>query len=167
MPSRKPDVIFVPTPVETVDEMLRQAALAPGDVLYDLGCGDGRIPIAAAKQYGVRAVGIDIDPELIERATADARRAGVADRVSFRRDDLFRTEIREADVVTLYLSNSLNVRLLPKLLRELRPGARIISHDFRMGAWKPERSIRVPWLNLYRTVHVWTVPPRTRRKRRR
>ncbi len=147
--------------------MLRQAKLNPGDVLYDLGSGDGRIPIAAAKQYGVRAVGIDIDPALIEQATINARQAGVADQVSFRQADLFRTQIREADAVTLYLSDTLNVRLLPKLLRELRPGTRIVSHDFRMGGWKPERSIRVPWLSLYRTVHVWTVPPRKQSKRRR
>ena len=155
---REPDVIFVPTPPETVEEMLRQAHLKKGDVLYDLGSGDGRIPIAAAKQYGVRAVGIDIDPKLVEEAKETARREGVENLVSFRNEDMFATDVREATVVTLYLSNTLNVMLRPKLLRELRPGSLIISHDFRMGDWTPEKTLRVPWKNLYRTVYVWTVP---------
>jgi SAM-dependent methyltransferase len=158
-PARKPDVIFVPTPTETVEEMLRLAALKEGDVLYDLGSGDGRIPITAAERHaGVRAVGIEIDPELIKVAEEGARRAGVSDRVRFRQEDLFRADFREATVVTLYLSDRLNVLLRPKLLRELRPGTRIISHDFRMGVWKPEQTVRVPWKSLYRTVYVWTVP---------
>src|SRR5918911_224002 len=155
---REPDVVFVPTPPETVDEMLRQARLKKGDVLYDLGSGDGRIPIAAAKQYGVRAVGIDIDPKLVEEGKETARREGVEKLVSFRNEDMFLTDVREATVVTLYLSNTLNVMLRPKLLRELKPGSRIISHDFRMGDWAPEKTVRVPWKNLYRTVYVWTVP---------
>src|SRR3982751_6777777 len=116
---REPDVIFVPTPPETVDEMLRQAHLKKGDVLFDLGSGDGRIPIAAAKQYGVRAVGIDIDPKLIEEAKETAKREGVENLVSFRNEDMFTTDVREATVVTLYLSNTLNVMLRPKLLREM------------------------------------------------
>ena len=155
---REPDVIFVPTPAETVDEMLRQAHLKKGDVLYDLGSGDGRIPIAAAKQYGVRAVGIDIDPKLVEEARETAKREGVDNLVSFRNEDMFTADVREATVVTLYLSNTLNVMLRPKLLRELRPGSLIISHDFRMGDWAPQKTVRVPWKNLYRTVYVWTVP---------
>ena len=155
---RRPDVIFVPTPPETVDEMLRQAHLNRGDVLYDLGSGDGRIPIAAAKQYGVRAVGIDIDPKLVAESNEAARREGLDKLVTFRNEDLFAADFRDATVVTLYLSDTLNVMLRPKLLRELRPGTRIISHDFRMGDWAPEKSIRVPWKNLYRTVYVWTVP---------
>jgi predicted O-methyltransferase YrrM len=155
---REPDVIFVPTPPETVDEMLRQAHLKKGDVLYDLGSGDGRIPIAAAKQYGVRAVGIDIDPKLVDEASETAKREGVENLVSFRNEDMFAADVHEATVVTLYLSNTLNVMLRPKLLRELRPGSLIISHDFRMGDWMPEKTVRVPWKNLYRTVYVWTVP---------
>ncbi len=155
---REPDVIFVPTPPETVDEMLRQAHLKKGDVLYDLGSGDGRIPIAAAKQYGVRAVGIDIDPKLVDEASETAKREGVEKLVSFRNEDMFAADVHEATVVTLYLSNTLNVMLRPKLLRELRPGSLIISHDFRMGDWVPEKTVRVPWKNLYRTVYVWTVP---------
>jgi ubiquinone/menaquinone biosynthesis C-methylase UbiE len=155
---REPDVIFVPTPPETVEEMLRQARLKKGDVLFDLGSGDGRIPIAAAKQYGVRAVGIDIDAKLVAEATEAARREGLGDLVAFRLGDMFAADLSEATVVTLYLSDTLNVLLRPKLLRELRPGSRIVSHDFRMGDWPPEKSVRVPWKNLYRTVYVWTVP---------
>jgi SAM-dependent methyltransferase len=164
---RTPDVIYYPTPTETVAEMLRLANIKEGDVLYDLGSGDGRIPIMAAQKYGIRAVGIDINPELVAMSEDRARQAGVADRVRFRSADLFRADISEATIVTLYLSNALNLRLRPKLLRELRPGTRIISHDFRMGDWEPEQTVRVPWLNLSRTVYVWTVPARGRFKRKR
>ena len=155
---RKPDVIFVPTPPETVEEMLRLARIKKGDVLYDLGSGDGRIPIRAAEEYGIHAVGIDIDPKMIAVAEEAAQQAGVADKVRFRNEDLFRANIREATIVTLYLSDVLNLKLRPKLLRDLRPGTRIISHDFRMGDWKPDQTVRVPWKTLYRTVYVWTVP---------
>ena len=161
---RKPDVIYYPTPPETVAEMLRLANIKKGDVLYDLGSGDGRIPIAAAKQFGIRAVGIEIDPKLITEAETNAREAGVADLVRFRNEDMFRIDISEANIVTLYLSEKLNVLLRPKLLRELRPGSRIISHDFRMGDWKPEQTMRVPWGKLYRTVYLWTVPARGRNR---
>lgn len=161
---RKPDVIYYPTPPETVAEMLRLANIQKGDVLYDLGSGDGRIPIAAAKQFGIRAVGIEIDPKLISAAESNARAAGVADLVRFRNEDMFRIDVSEANIVTLYLSDKLNVLLRPKLLRELRPGTRIISHDFRMGDWKPEQTVRVPWGKLYRTVYLWTVQSRGRNR---
>lgn len=157
---RKPDVIYYPTPPETVAEMLRLANIKKGDVLYDLGSGDGRIPIAAAKQFGIRAVGIEIDPKLITEAESNARNAGVADLVQFRNEDMFRIDVSEANIVTLYLSDKLNVLMRPKLLRELRPGSRIVSHDFRMGDWKPEQTVRVPWGKLYRTVYLWTVKAR-------
>jgi ubiquinone/menaquinone biosynthesis C-methylase UbiE len=157
-PKRKPDVIFVPTPPETVDEMLRLANIKKGDVLYDLGSGDGRIPIRAAQVYGIRAIGIDIDPKLVAEADEAARQAGVSDKVKFRNEDLYRANFRDATIVTLYLSDVLNLKLRPKLLRELKPGTRIISHDFRMGDWAPEQVVRVPWKTLYRTVYVWTVP---------
>lgn len=157
-PIRKPDVIYYSTPAETVDEMLRMARIKKGDVLYDLGSGDGRIPISAAQRYGIRAVGIEIDPKLILEAEENARRANVSSLVNFRNDDMFRTNLREATVVTLYLSEKLNVLLRPKLLRELRPGTRIVSHDFRMGDWQPEQTVRVPWGKLFRTVYLWTVP---------
>ncbi|MEJ7714019.1 MAG: class I SAM-dependent methyltransferase [Pyrinomonadaceae bacterium] len=139
--------------------------LKKGDVLYDLGSGDGRIPIRAAQQYGIRAVGIDIDPKMIAVAKNAAQQSGVADKVSFRNENLFRAHIREATVVTLYLSDSLNLRLRPKLLRDLRPGTRIISHDFRMGDWKPEQTVKVPWHSLFRTIYVWTIPVGNRLKR--
>lgn len=162
---RKPDVIYYPTPPETVNEMLRMAKIKQGDVLYDLGSGDGRIPIAAAEQYGIRAVGIEIDPKLVTEAEEKARQANVAGLVRFRNEDMFRVDVSEATIVTLYLSEKLNVLLRPKLLRELRPGSRILSHDFRMGDWKPEQTVRVPWGKLYRTVYLWTVPtPKGRRK---
>lgn len=155
---RKPDVIYYPTPPETVAEMLRMAKINKGDVLYDLGSGDGRIPIAAARQYGIRAVGIEIDPKLVTEAEENARQANVSGLVRFRNEDMFRVDVSEASIVTLYLSEKLNVLLRPKLLRELRPGSRILSHDFRMGDWKPEQTVRVPWGKLYRTVYLWTVP---------
>jgi hypothetical protein len=164
-PLRRPDVIYYPTPPETVAEMLRLANIRQGDVLYDLGSGDGRIPIAAAREYGIRAVGIEITPSLVAEATERARAAGVGHLVEFRNADMFRTDLREATVVTLYLSNRLNELLRPKLLRELRPGARIVSHDFRMGDWPAEQTVRVPWMNGFRTVRVWTVPPRNRARR--
>ena len=146
--------------------MLRLASIKHGDVLYDLGSGDGRIPIAAAKSYGIRAVGIEIDPKMVTLARERAHAAGVANLVTFLNADMFRTNIKEATVVTLYLSNKINLLLRPKLLRELRPGARIISHDFHMDDWQPEQTIRVRWQgNLYRTIYLWTVPV-DRRKRK-
>ena len=153
-PPRQPDVIYVPTPPEVVAAMLKVANVRKGDVVYDLGCGDGRIPVTAAKEYGVRAVGIDIDPKRIAEATENARKAGVTDRVRFLNQDLFQSDISEATVVTLYLLDSLNEKLRPKLLKELRPGTRIVSHSFRMGDWKPEQTIDVGG----RTIHFWTVP---------
>lgn len=163
---RAPDVIYYPTPMNAVMEMLRLADIKQGDVLYDLGSGDGRIPIMAAQQYGIRAVGIEINPKLIWVAEERARALGVADRVRFSNADMFSTDISEAAIVTLYLSRKLNLLLLPKLLRELRPGARIISHDFDMGEWKPEQKVRVPWFNGYRTIYAWTVPERDGTKSR-
>lgn len=154
--TRTPDVIYVPTPPQVVDAMLEMAKVRDGDVLYDLGSGDGRIPIAAAKKFKVRAVGIDIDPERIAEANANARQAGVTDEVKFRQEDLFEADFSDATVVTLYLLNSLNEKLRPKLLRELKPGTRIVSHAFTMGDWKPEQSRDVDGNMIY----MWTVPKR-------
>jgi tRNA G37 N-methylase Trm5 len=151
-----PDVIYVPTPYEVVDEMLRLAGVKKGDVLYDLGSGDGRIPVTAAKKYGIRAVGIDIDPVRIEAAKENAKKNGVANLVQFRQEDMFRATLGEATVVTLYLLPDLNVRLRPKLLAELKPGTRIVSHQFDMGTWKPGKRIE----RNGRTIYLWTVPPR-------
>lgn len=159
-PQRRPDVIYYATPLETVAEMLRLADIKEGDVLYDLGSGDGRIPITAAREYGIRAVGIEIDPKLIATAEEQAKVAGVEKLVRFQNANMFRANIREASVVTLYLSDRINELLRPKLLRELKPGTRIVSHDFRMGEWEPEKTVRVPWGNLYRTIYLWTVPKR-------
>lgn len=154
--ARKPDVIFVPTPHKVVAAMLELARLHEGDVIYDLGSGDGRIPIAAALKYKVRAVGIDIDPDRIKEARAKALAAGVADRVTFRQEDLFSADFSEATVVTLYLLDSLNEKLRPRLLTQLRPGTRIVSHAFRMGDWTPEQSRQVDGSMIY----FWTVPAR-------
>ena len=154
--SRAPDVIFVPTPQEVVEEMLKVANVKKGDVLYDLGSGDGRIPVTAAKKYGVRAVGIDIDPERIREANENARKAGVARLVQFRQEDLFRANIAEATVVTLYLLPDLNAKLRPRLWKVLKPGTRIVSHQFDMGEWKPQKQLEVEG----RTVYFWTIPAR-------
>lgn len=153
---RGPDVIYLPTPPKVVDAMLEMAKVRKGDVLYDLGSGDGRIPIAAAKKYGIRAVGVDIDPVRIKEARANAAAAGVSDKVTFRQEDLFKTDFSEASVVTLYLLSSLNEKLRPRLLAELKPGTRIVSHAFRMGDWEPEKTRDVEGSTIY----FWTVPPR-------
>ena len=151
---RPPDVMFVPTPPEVVDAMLKLANVTASDVVYDLGSGDGRIPIAAAKEYGARGVGIDLDPRRVREANENAKAAGVDDRVKFLNEDLFTADIHEATVVTLYLLASLNSKLMPKLMRELRPGTRIVSHAFGIGDWKPQRSIRVDGQKVY----FWTIP---------
>ena len=154
--AEQPDVIFVPTPQDVVDEMLRLAGVHKGDVLYDLGCGDGRIPVTAAKRYGIRAVGIDIDPERIREANDNARRAGVTGLVTFRQENLFTADFREASVVTLYLLPELNLKLEPRLLAELKPGTRIVSHEFDMGDWKPEKQLELNG----RVIYLWRVPAR-------
>jgi len=158
-PSRagQPDVIYVPTPPAVVEEMLRLADVKPEDVVYDLGCGDGRIVIAAAKRGARKAVGVDIDPDRIQEAWSNARAAGVADRVTFIQADLFKVDFSDADVVTLYLLPELNLRLRPKLL-SLHPGARIVSHAFDMGDWKPEVTRVVDGKEVF----AWTVPERPR-----
>lgn len=153
---RHPDVIYVPTPQEVVEDMLRLADVKKGDVLYDLGSGDGRIPVTAAKKYGIRAVGIDIDPHRIKEANDNAKKAGVTRLVEFRNEDLFKANFREATVVTLYLLPDLNVKLRPRLLAELKPGTRILSHQFDMGDWAPEKKLESDG----RTVYFWTVPAR-------
>ena len=154
---RNPDVIYVPTPPEVVMAMLKLANVTKDDVIYDLGCGDGRIPVTAAKEFGARGVGIDIDAQRIKEANANATSSGVTDKVTFREADLFETDISEATVVTLYLLPSLNLKLMPKLMKELRPGTRIVSHSFDMGeAWKPEKTEEING----RTIYFWTIPRR-------
>ena len=151
---RTPDVIFVPTPQEVVEDMLRLVNVKKGDVLYDLGSGDGRIPITAAKLYGVRAVGIDIDPQRIAEAQENAKKAGVTHLVEFRNADLFTSDFREATVVTLYLLPELNVKLRPRLLQELKPGTRIASHQFDMGDWKADKKLE----SSGRVIYFWLIP---------
>jgi SAM-dependent methyltransferase len=153
---RGPDVIFVPTPNEIVATMLKMAAVTKKDTVYDLGCGDGRIVITAAQRYGARGFGIDIDPERVAEATENVAKAGVADRVKIIRGDLFEADISAATVVTLYLLTDLNLKLRPKLLRDLKPGTRVVSHAFSMGDWKPEREAEVSGT----TVYLWRIPPR-------
>ena len=151
---REPDVIFVPTPQEVVDQMLKMANVHKGDVLYDLGCGDGRTVVTAAKEFGIKAVGVDINPQRIKESQENAKNAGVTNLVSFRNEDLFETDIKEASVVTLYLLPSLNVKLRPRLWKELKPGSRIVSHDFDMGDWPPEKTVELDG----HTIYMWTVP---------
>ena len=155
---RQPDVPYVPTPDEVVEQMLALAKVTKNDVLYDLGSGDGRIVITAAQKFGTRGTGIDINPERIKEANANARNAGVTNRVQFRQQDLFEADISKATVVTLYLLPDINVKLRPKLFKELKPGTRIISHDFDMGKWKPERVVQVQGPNREHTIYYWVVP---------
>lgn len=153
------DVPFVPTPTEVVDEMLRLAALKTGDVLYDLGCGDGRIVIAAAQRSGVKALGIDIDPIRIGESNENAAKAGLTGKVRFIQQDLFEADFRDATVVTMYLLTSVNLRLRPKLLEELKPGTRLVSHSFDMGEWRPDRTSLIETeYGDQRSVHYWVVP---------
>jgi len=162
-PEKLLDVPYVPTKEPIVDRMLQMANVKKGDVLYDLGCGDGRIVIAAAKRFGTRGVGIDIDPVRIAEAQENARKAGVADRVKFIQGDLFDADIKEATVVTLYLLPEVNLRLRPKLLSELKPGTRVVSHNYDMDDWKPEHSAKLVVDGTEHVVYSWTVPKRTPR----
>ena len=153
----EPDVIYVPTPQAAVDAMLDLAQVKASDVVYDLGSGDGRIVITAAKKYGARGVGIEIDAALVQKAKDNAAAAGVSNRVRFVTQDLFTSNISEATVVTLYLLQSINERLRPKLVRELKPGTRIVSHMFNMGPeWPPEKTLEVERSRIF----FWTIPSR-------
>jgi SAM-dependent methyltransferase len=153
-PQRAPDVPYVPTPEPVVQAMLKLAGVQKNDVVYDLGCGDGRIVITAAKQYGARGVGVDINPERIREARANAKAAGVEELVKFVEADLFQADIKEATVVTLYLLPNINLKLRPKLWSDLKPGTRVVSHAFDMGDWKPEKTDQVDFRNVY----YWTIP---------
>jgi len=151
--AQKGEVPYVPTPEEVVDAMLKLGEVKKGDVLYDLGCGDGRIVINAAKKYGARGVGIDIDPERIKEANENAKQAGVTDRVKFIQQNLYDADFREATVVTLYLLSSVNLKLRPKLIKELKPGTRVVSHQFDMGDWQPLKKVEMD----YRTIYLWII----------
>lgn len=151
-----PDVRYEPSPPEVVTAMLKLAGVQKGDLLYDLGCGDGRIVVAAVRDFGARGVCIDIDPQRIKEARENARKNGVQNRIRFRNEDLFKADFRDADVVTLYLLPHLNLKLRPRLWAELRPGTRIVSHSHDMGDWKPEKEVQVEG----QTIYFWTVPAR-------
>jgi SAM-dependent methyltransferase len=154
----KLDVIFVATDLEIVNAMLALAGVTRGDVLYDLGCGDGRIVITAAKEFGAQGVGVDLDPRRIREAQANAVRAGVADRVTFRVQDIFDTDIQPATVVTLFLSPEVNARLRPKLTSQLKPGTRIVSHRYGIGDWVPELTETLSVRGTRNHIFLWRVP---------
>ncbi|MGK9116784.1 MULTISPECIES: class I SAM-dependent methyltransferase [Sphingobacteriaceae] len=147
------DVPYVPTKQEVVEAMLTLANVGPNDMLYDLGCGDGRIVVTAAKKFGAKAVGIDIDPERIQEARENAQKAAVENKVAFLQQDLFKADFSKASVVSLYLLPSVNMKLRPKLL-QLKPGTRVVSHAFDMGDWKPDKQMVVG----NSTIYLWTVP---------
>ena len=154
-PAKEPDVVYIPTPQLVVDAMLELADVKPTDVVYDLGSGDGRIVITAAKKYGARGVGIELDPALVKQATQNASAAGVSDKVRFVTGDIFTADISSATVVTLYLLQSINERLRPKLVRELKPGTRIVSHVFNMGPeWPHERTVSLGPNRIF----LWSIP---------
>lgn len=151
------DVPFVVTPQETVEGMLELAEVTEDDVVYDLGSGDGRIPITAAEKYGARGVGIELKPDLVERARKRAKRSGVSDKVEFRRQDIFEADFSEATVVTMYLFPEVNLKLRPMLFEQLQPGSRVVSHSFNMDEWEPDSSVSVNNDILY----LWTIPENT------
>src|SRR5205807_932278 len=160
---RQPDVPYVPTTDEAVQAMLKLADVKKSDVVYDLGCGDGRIVVAAAKTYGAHAVGIDIDPRRIQEAKDNARKAGVENLVRFEEADLFQADIHQASVVTLFLLSSINLKLRPKLLQDLKPGTRIVSNTFDMGDWKPDKEFNVEANTdnyFSHKLYLWVVPQR-------
>src|SRR5262245_6845546 len=157
---RSPDVRYEPSDMDVVQVMLQLADVAASDVVYDLGCGDGRIVIAAARQAGARGVCVDIDPQRIVESQDNARRAGVAERIEFLNQDLLLTDVSRATVVMLFLSADLNLRVRPKLQRELRPGTRVVSHWHDMGDWKADRAVLVASGGRERYVYLWTIPAR-------
>jgi SAM-dependent methyltransferase len=159
-PTGRPGILFVATPEQVGVEMLRLAGVTKDDVVYDLGSGDGRLVIAAAREFGARGVGVELEPKLVQDSRESALKAGVADRTQFLWQDIFQADVAPATVVALYLSPELNLKLRPKLLRELRPGARIVSHDFDMGDWPPTRTLRVNGPTREHAIHLWIVPAR-------
>jgi SAM-dependent methyltransferase len=152
--SRTPDVVYVPTPQPVVDAMLRLAKVQPGEMVYDLGCGDGRAVVTAARDFGARGIGVDIDPERVEESKANVEKAGVGDRVQIKQADLFQMDFKDADVLFLYLLPSLNLRLRPRILEELRPGTRVVSNSFSMDDWEPDEKLTVEG----KLVYFWVVP---------
>ena len=166
-PAKRPDAPhlapYVPTPQEVVDRMLQLGSVTKADTVYDLGCGDGRIPITAAKVYGARGLGVDIDPQRIAEANENAKRAGVTHLVTFKLQDALATDLSEATVVTLYLLSASNLKLRPILTRQLKPGARIVSHAFSMGDWQPDKvDTFTDTANSQRTLYLWKADGKVR-----
>jgi SAM-dependent methyltransferase len=157
---KAPDAPFVPTPMPVVERMLELAKVSRDDVVFDLGSGDGRMVIAAARRYGARGVGVEINPVWVLYARRDAEQAGVTDRVTFRIEDLFTIDLRDATVVTLYLQPWMNRKLAPRFRAELRPGARIVSHEYGIGDWPPDHSEQMFVNGERHVIHVWTVRER-------
>jgi len=156
-PSLRPDIAYIPTPYDAVEAMLRLAQVGPQDVLYDLGCGDGRLLIEAARRWGTQGVGIDIDPACIQLTRHNAQTVGVDHLITLQQSNLYECDITAATVVALYLLPHLNVRLLPRLLQQLRPGARIVSHQFDMGDWAPDEMLQLPQSEEESTIYVWYI----------
>ncbi len=160
------DTPYVPTPQAVVDKMLDMAQVKAGDVVVDLGSGDGRIMTTAARRHGAQGFGVEIDPRLVQRSNEEARRLGIADRVKFLRQDLFNTDFHEANVLTLYLLPDVNIALRPKILAELKPGTRVVSHDYDMREWRPDAEETIPapdktvGMRKESMVYLWIVPAR-------
>ncbi len=157
---KAPDAPFVPTPMPVVERMLELAKVSKNDVVFDLGSGDGRVVIAAAQRYGARGVGVEINPVWVLYARRDAEQAGVTDRVTFRVEDLFAIDLREATVVTLYLLPWMNRKLAPRFRAQLRPGTRIVSHEYGIGDWPPDHSEEMIVNGERHRIHLWTVTER-------
>lgn len=153
-----PDVRYEPTPMDVVGAMLELAQVHANDVVFDLGCGDGRIVIEAARRYGARGVCVDIDPRRITEARANARQEGLEDKIRFIEENLLGTNLRDATVVMVFLSLDLNLKLRPKLLRELKPGARVVSHWHRMGDWEPQKTVHAQGPYRSHEIFLWTIP---------
>ncbi len=153
-PTKGLDVPYVPTPQPVVDKMLEMADVKKDDYVIDLGSGDGRIPVTAAQKYGAKAMGVDLDPQRVQEANENAKKARVTDLVEFKQGDLFETDFSKATVLTMYLLPTINMQLRPRILSELKPGTRVVSHSFDMGDWKPDRTEKVDG----RTIHFWVVP---------
>ena len=157
-PKRKPDVIFVPTPAEVVDEMLKVADVKKDDLLYDLGCGDGIIVVTASKKVGCKTVGYDIDPERVKEAKERAKKEGVEDKCTIEEKDIFTLDLSKANVVTLYLLEELNVKLVPQF-EKMKKGSRVVSHAFKMPGYKPDKTAVVKWKDLEHDVYLWKIGP--------
>ena len=157
-PFCRPDIAYIPTPYDAVDAMLELAQVSAGDVLYDLGCGDGRLLIRAAQRWGTRGVGIDIDPDCIAQTRHNAYRAGVSHLITLQQGNLYESDIKDATVVALYLLPHLNARLYPHLLQQLQPSTRIVSHQFDMGDWEPDIILPLPHSEEESILYLWRIP---------